>query len=352
MRNLFPILLVVFLSSCTSVSKGTVTSNSSEETPSSNNAYSPYYSNRSGVDYFVSDVYGPFNIGDPDFDATFSYRANIDNQHIIESFQLFPFNSQEPYVTTNHVPFGYRNNALIQTTFTIPINRYLTNKGLTLKFELLAYPSREVLRSYSTHLFPLTQPGWSVDDMKTGYCITRSIGFYGSGQTLSPISESFNFSYLGDYIDNEYYYRLDFSNNYMKYDSKFDLTYGSVNLKIEDKNNIFPYFSHDSNDNITVPLKATKGKNEVVTFSLKNVLFVNRKTLEMSDSNQFGFIATRDFYLPVNKRNKINNKTFSFEFNNFGKSGVTASFPVQYIAGEPLVGTSGDAKFYVVGGVK
>ena len=350
MRNFIPILLIVFLSSCTPTSKDTIVSNGLEA--SSANTYSPYHSNRSGVDYFASDVYGPFNIGDPDFDATFSYRANIDNQHIIERFQLFPFNSKDPYVTTNHTHFAYLNNALIETTFSVPIHRYLTNKGLTLKFELLAYPSMQVLKSYSTHLFPLTQPGWSIDDMKGGYLFTRSIGFYGSGQTLSPITESFNFSYLGDYIENEYYYRLDIKNNYMKYDSKFDLTYGSISLKIEDRDNVFKYFSHDSNNNIVIPLKATQEENEKVTFSIKNNLYVNRQTLEMSDSRRSGFSPTKVFYMPLNKRDEINNKTLSFEINDFGKSKLNASFPLQYVAGESLLGTSAEAKYYVIGGVK
>ena len=350
MRNLSPFLLVFLLSSCASVSKNVTTSKDLEVDSSSN--YSPYQSNKARIDYFASDVYGPFNVGDPDFDATFSYRANIDNQHIIESFQLFPFNSQEPYVTTNHAHFLYRNNALIQTTFNVPINRYLTNKGLTLKFEILAYPSREVLKSYSAMLFPCIQPGWSVESMKAGYCFTRSIGFYGNGQALANITEGFDFSYLDDYIDNEYYYRLDLKNNYIIYDSKFDLTYGTINLKIEDKNNLFPYFSHDSNDNIVIPLKATQEENGKVAFSIKNTLFVNRKTLQMSDSMQFGFIATRDFYLPINGRDKLNNQMMSFEITNFGKIKITGSFPLRYIAGEPLVGTSGDAKFYVTGGVK
>lgn len=350
MRNLFPILLIGFLSSCAPTSKDITTQNNLDAQKSSN--HSTYRSSKGYVDYFVSDVYGPFNVGDPDFDAKFSYRANIDNQRIIESFQLFPFNSQEPYVTTNHAQFLYRNNALIETTFTVPINRYLTNKGLTLKFEILSYPSRQVLKSYSAMLFPCTQPGWSVESMKTGYCFTRSIGFYGSGQALTNITEAFNFHYLDDYIDNEYYYRLDLKNNYIKYDSKFNLTYGSINLKIEDKSNLFPYFSHDSNNNIVIPLKATQEENEKVTFSIKNTLFVNRKTLQMSDSMRFGFIATRDFYFPINERNKLNNQMMNFEVTNFGKSKITASFPLQYIAGEPLVGTSGNARYYVVGGVK
>ena len=89
-----------------------------------------------------------------------------------------------------------------------------------------------------------------------------------------------------------------------------------------------------------------------MTFSIKNTLFVNRKTLQMSDSMQFGFIATRDFYLPINGRDKLNNQMMSFEITNFGKIKITGSFPLRYIAGEPLVGTSGDAKFYVTGGVK
>ena len=352
MRNPFPILFVVFLSSCTSIQKDSAKSKTLESTTSHASSISPNLSNKGGVDYFVSDVYGPFYVGDPDFDATFSYRASIENQQIIESFQVFPVSSQDPYVTTNHPPFYYRNNSLIETTFTVPIKRYLTNKGLILKFEILSSPSREVLKSYSTILYPCTQPGWSLEALKTGYCFTRNIGFYGSGKALTPVTETFDFHYLGDYIDNEYYYRLDLQNNYVKYESMFDFSYGTINLKIEDKENLFTYFNHDSDGNIIIPLKATLEKNETVTFSIKNTLYVNPITLEMSDSKQTGFNKTKDFYFPVNKQDKFNNLNVNLELISFGKCKLDATFPLQYMAGKPLVGKSGNSHYFVVGGVK
>ena len=351
MRKLILIALVTLLSSCSSNPKGNTKSESSIPVPSA--LSSPYpKSSKASIDYFVSDVYGPFNVGDPDFDATFSYRANISNQQIIESIEICPFSSGSPYATINHAPFYYQDNALIETTFTIPIHHYLTNKGLTLKFELLSYPSREVLKSYETKFFPNVQPGWTAEELKKGFYFTKYIGFYGSGQALSPVTETFNFKYIGDFIDNNYYYRLDLANNYITYDSLFDLSYEAINLKFEDRDYVFRYFSHDSNDNVILPIKAKLDSNDKVSFIFKNPLFVNKDTLDMSDSRRAGYVRTGYFYLPINKRDLLDEKAFTLEFVNFGKCKLNASFPLEYITGNSLVGTAGSSKYHVVGGVK
>ena len=85
MRKLFPIIAVTFLTSCSST-VSTELSSAYQSTLSSITSPYPNRSYKSGVDYFSSDIYGPFSVGDPDFDAKFTYRADIDNQQIVERF--------------------------------------------------------------------------------------------------------------------------------------------------------------------------------------------------------------------------------------------------------------------------
>jgi len=350
MRKLIPFLFIVFLSSCTSQQKGNTSRDSFNQTshPSSSQIIQ---SQKATVDYFSSDIYGPFHVGDSDFDAKFTYRLDIENQKIYERMLICSI-SGDTYVSTNHTPFSYQNNASINTTFTIPIKNYLTENGLTLKFEILSYPDRKVLKSYSVSIYPCLQAGWTYEQYMRGLYITRNIGFYGNGKSLTGITEAYYFHHIGEYVDNEYYYRLDLENNYMNYDSIFKLSYDSINLKIADRDNLFPNFKHDKNKNINIPLKATVNDEAKVSFSIKNTLYVNESTLEMRGSYQKGYTPTRDFYFPINKREKLIGTRMYLEFVNYGKSKVNMTFPLQYIAGEPLVGNSGSAKYFVTGGVK
>ena len=353
MRKLLPVLFIVFLTSCSSkVPQANEQSGVFNSAPSSITS-SPYpnYSYKSGADYFSSDIYGPFNVGDPDFDATFTYRADIENQQIVECFLLCDM-SGDPYVATNHAPFYYSNRQTIETTFTIPIHRYLTEKGVILKFQILSHPSRQVLKNYSVRIYPCLQAGWTYEEYMRGLYITRGIGFYGDGKGLKEVTEAYYFHHIGEYIDNDYYYKLDLENNYMNYDSKFPLTYESIKLRFLDREGVFPKFKHDSNKNIVIPLKATVDDEATARFSIKNALYVNRLTLEMSDSYQKGWSKTRDLYFPINQRNKMNNKQMYIDFVNYGKSKVNMTFPLEYICGEPLLGNSANGHYYVTGGVK
>ena len=351
MRKLLPFLLITFLTSCSSSPKSKNALNASSQAPSPATSPYPNSLSKGGADYFASDIYGPFSVGDPDFDAKFTYRADIDNQKIMERLLLCDI-SGDPYVSTNHAPFNYTNRALIETTFTIPIHRYLTDKGLTLKFQILNSSSMQVLKSYSVSIYPCVQAGWTYEEYMRGLYITRNIGFYGNGKSLQGITEAYYFHHIGEYIDNDYYYRLDLNNNYMNYDSLFELTYDAINLKFEDSENAFPSLKHDSKKNVVIPLKATVDDEATARFSIKNALYVNKLTLEMADSYQEGYIKTHDLYFPINKRDQLNEKMMYMEFVNYGKSKVNMTFPMQYLCGQPYIGSSANSHYFVVGGVK
>ena len=351
MRKLFPIVAVTFLTSCSSTVSTQVSGAAYQSTPSSMTSPYPNRSYKSGVDYFSSDIYGPFSVGDPDFDAKFLYRADIENQQIVERFLVCDMTG-DPYVSINHAPFYYSNRQTIETTFTIPIHRYFTDKGLILKFQILSNPSLQVLKNYSVRIYPCLQAGWTYEEYMRGLYITRGIGFYGDGRGLKEITEAYYFHHIGEYIDNDYYYRLDLENNYMNYDSLFPLTYDSINLRFLDEDNVFPKLKHDSKNNVVIPLKATVDNEATARFSIKNTLYVNKLTLETSDSYQKDWEETHDLYLPINQRDKLNNKQMYIDFVNYGKSKVNMSFPMQYICGEPLIGSTANSHYYVVGGVK
>ena len=301
-------------------------------------------------DSFSSDVYGPFEVGGPDIKATFNYRMNIMDQEVIERMRFFDSNNRV-LRSENHSAFKYTKLSSITTSFTIPIHNYLTNKGIILKFELLNSGTREIIKAYSATIYPYKKQTWFTDELKHNVYQSESLGFYGDGTGLKEAKEQIDFTLLGDYLSLDYYYKLNLKSARVKYISPFGLTYSGVNLRFEDHDNLFPLLTHDDNRDIVLPLKATALYN-TYSFSFRDTMYVKKDTLEMSDTLINGFSGTNDLYLPINQKDKFNNKLIYLDFVEFGKSKITASFPLRYTADSSLLGLCDEGGFCLVGGVK
>jgi len=300
-------------------------------------------------DYFKCPVYGPFQVGDPDFDATFQYRADIDNQQILERLRILT-PSGEVLNANTKVSKYYEDNALEEVTFKVPIRNCLSVKGITLKFEILAKSNRAILKSYSATIYPLSAPNNNYQYYRNNVFETLPIGFCGDGRGMKEVKETINFTHLGDYLESDYYYRLDVNNKYLLYSSDFSLTYKSLNLRFEDHEYLFPYYTHDVNDNVIIPLdfSAYQGK---VSLRYKHNFYVNKRTLETGDVYHNGFIFSPSFYLPINGKERFDNKILYLDFVEFSKTKITMSYPLRYISGKALVGTSPEGEYYISGGI-
>lgn len=301
-------------------------------------------------DYFQCPIYGPFNVGDPDFDATFKYRADIENQDIIERLRII--NSLNRVVSAqSHPSIHYFDNELIETTFTIPIHDYLTNEGITIKFEIVNKKTYSVLKEYSTTLYPITVPSLSSNYLKSNSYQSNPIAFCGDGTQMKEIYETIDFTYIGDYLDADYYYRLNIKYLYFYYRSDLSLSYNNIAMRFNDNENLFPYFAHDANNNVVIPLKTSISRSKV-TLDYLHSFYTNKRTLQSSDNYRPGFVSTKDLYLPINGRKTFNYKQIYIDFYEFGKSQITVSFPVRYIADKALIGVCSDGGYCVSGGSK
>ena len=301
------------------------------------------------MDYFVSPIYGPFKVGDPDFNATFTYRADIDNQQILERLRIFTASGE--LLNANTMPAKtYEDNALEEVTFLVPIRNCLSVKGITLKFEILAKSNRAILKTYSATIYPVSTPNNSYQYYRNNIYQSLPIGFYGDGHEMKSIKETISFSNLGDYLESDYYYRLDVKDKGFSYESDFPLTYKSLNLRFEDHENLFPYYTHDANDNVIIPLDIKNNRGRL-SFKYKTNFYINKRTLETGDIYREGFIFSPSFYLPINGKERFDNKILYLDFVEFSKSKITFSYPLRYISGKAIVGTAPEGEYYVSGGI-
>ena len=301
------------------------------------------------TDYFSCPIYGPFQVGDPDFNATFAYRADIDNQQILERLRIFTASGELLNAQTNTAK-TYEDNALEEVTFQVPIRNCLSIKGITLKFEILAKSNRAILKTYSATIYPLSIPNNNYQYYRNHIYESLPIGFYGDGQGMHAIKETISFSNLGDYLESDYYYRLDVKDKGFSYESAFTITYKSLNLRFEDHENLFPYYSHDANENVIIPLDIINNRGRL-SFKYKRNFYINKRTLETGDTYREGFIFSPSFYLPINGKEHFDNKILYLDFVEFSKSKITMSYPLRYISGKAIVGTSPEGEYYISGGI-
>ena len=215
------------------------TSSSSLSSSSSDSSFSG--------DYFYSERYGPFSLNNPsDVTASFTYGLNsISSQNVIERMRVY-LGSTVVSATSNATIY-YEKGTKKTVTFALPLRNYWTASGLTIKIEILNSSSFNVLKTFTSEFNPPSCSYIQPHDLKAGLYTSKSLGFYGDGENMHEIHESFDFTSIGDYLDVDYYYRLDVSKNQFSYpNDNSNLSYKSINLSFNDSENMFPSMTHDN----------------------------------------------------------------------------------------------------------
>lgn len=299
-------------------------------------------------DYFSCPRYGPFTLGDvPVTEVTFTYELNsIPSQRIIERVRLFRRGTL--VASSSNGSISYTKGTRKDVSFTIPIRDYWTSNGLEIRFEITD-TSYTVLKAYTANFYPPRNSQISASMLKRELYTSNSLGFYGDGEEMCEFKEIFDFRPIGDYIDNDYYYRLDISKNYFLYPNSNGLMCASATLRFNDSGYVFPYLTHLSNDDIEIPLYLYRIGDQV-HFGFNKSFYVNKRSLEISDTYQPGWAVSHSFYLPVNGRKKLNGKIFNFEINQLGYDKISTTIPLRYELDRTIVGVCTDGDYCVTGG--
>ena len=301
-------------------------------------------------DYFYCDKYGPFSLTNTkDFPATFEYELNsISNQSIIERIRVFNSNNSV-VASSSKAPFSYIRGTRRSVTFTVPFKDYWSASGLTLKFEIVNSSSAAILKAYSATFYPPSKKTVYGPLIKREIYTSKSLGFYSENNQMKEMKETFDFTVLGDYLGVDYYYRLNLLNNYFLYPHNYLLTYYGVSLRFNDDDNLFPYYSHQDNGDVVIPLSLYKS-GDTVRFKYLNTFYINKRTLQLSDTYRTGFVSTRDFYLPVNGKRLFNNKQLYIDIDRLGMDQISTSIPIKYDITRSLAGVCTDGEYCVIGG--
>ena len=310
-----------------------------------------FNSTPTGTDYFNCDTYGPFPLSSVTNNTVmaFTYQLySISSQNIIERLRLF--NSSGTVVhasakTSISYTIGTRNSV----SYTVPLRDYLTNNGLTLKFEICRASDRTILKGYSVTFYPPSNSTVSWVSLKQSVYTSKSLGFYAQNNNVQELIEKLDFTNFGDYLDVDYYYRLDLHKNVISYPNNCDFRFTNAYLAFNDKDCLFPYYPHQVSGDVNIPLKMVKNGNTIV-FQFKNNFYINKRTLQISNTYRTGFTQTKDFYLPINGRSKFNGKQLYFVLEGIGLDNISTTIPIKYDVSKSLVGVCKDGDYCVIGG--
>ena len=299
-------------------------------------------------DYFYCDRYGPFPLRNiSNFDATFVYELNhIDSQQIIERIRLFK-NGSVVSASSKGV-YSYTKGERKSVTFTINLRDHFSTSGLEIRFEIIN-TNYQVLKGHAVTIYPPSFSNIQASVLKSAPYQSQTIAFDGDGKEMRAFKERFDFTGIGDYIDNDYYYRLDIKRNKFLYPNDIILSYKAIKLRFNDSEYLFPNFTHQANGDIIIPLLLTRD-GEKINFRFKNKFYVNKRTLDISDTYLTNYISTSDFYLPINGLKKFNGTTLYIDIEEIGADKISTTIPLRYELNRAIVGTCSDGGYCVSGG--
>lgn len=301
-------------------------------------------------DYFNCGIYGPFSLDDlHNVDVNFTYELpSVSTQFVIERIRLLNSSGSVVASSAKEETYYYSGHR-VTVTFTLPLVNYWTANGLTLKFEIVKSSDRSILKTYQASFYPPSNSNIAGTYLKRNIYASKSLGFYGSNRKMNELIETYDFTNFGDYLNVDYYYRLDIKDHAFTYQSPVALICKSAYLYFNDSDNLFPYYTHQENGDIVVPIKIV-ANGRVMTFKYDRYFYINKRTLQISDTYHQGFAMTEDFYLPINGRTKFTGKQIYFQLNQLGLDSISTTIPIRYDTSKSLVGICKDGDYCIIGG--
>lgn len=293
----------------------------------------------------TSDLFGPFTAYQPNTDITLKVNTG-DSRVYSVAFTCGP-NSNDICYSSNST-FVSQNGGY-DLTINLPTYMLLSPEGMFCKL-VITRNKTGYTKTTSFTIKPITYYH-NIDPSlytKETYHIKNATYSYLNDMFFSG-DEQYSFPNYIDYLNIDTYYRLDLSDITFTHFPIQTYTYESAYMKISDYANIFPYFSHDEENYISIPLNISNNK-ATYHFGFANTMYVHPKTLQMSLNYVDGFTPTHHFYLPVNKKEAMLEEKVIICINGGGLCKSNITWNLSYLATNNMIGSCSNSDYCVVGG--
>ncbi len=234
----------------------------------------------------------------------------------------------------------------VLTSLTLTLNGRMSKGGVDVEINLSENDNK---LNISKTLLPYKKQVINTTNYKNKSCVIEGVMF--DYQTTSlVVDEIFDFKDLNEYISLKDNNALDFSSIYFSYMDGYRFSCSDVSLHIKDYKDLYPNISKSGNE-IILPMKYTINSN-VISFDLNQTMYVNTKTLDMSDHPLDGYQETNELFIPSGKEDDfLNNENYIY-ISEAGYSNSDILIPLNFYFDHHYVGECYNSDYCVHGGIK
>lgn len=254
------------------------------------------------IDYFLM---SPLKIGEETF---------ISIKTVTTSKEGIPF---KVYIENEKYPDGQEivNASLKNGIYSFKYNNYYTCIGEnTIWF---TYVSKSMLFKQRHIAYVAESKRVSLEDDNVVKS-SSNILVYTKMNGWRIINEQFEFSGFDDLYIPDYYHKLDLSDFSFTRDILYDSDFAfDATLIVSNVDGVFNDIGGPTSL-VSIPLKAVKDDKNKFHLEPSINLYVDSKTLKMSDKNKEGYIKTKHLYFPINKMNEQDKYDLLIKINKLG----------------------------------
>lgn len=234
------------------------------------------------------------------------------------------------------------------TSFSVeyPLRYKLTGDGLRFDFEI-TFLNR--VTTYSGLLYPFTNQVINVSNYKDSVYTTEN-RFIKVETNQVVTGESFSFADYNEYLSKKSDNTIDFSTIKFKYLNDYSFKYLKAEYHIKDYKNVYPHLKK-TNGEIVLDMICIPNNGEI-SFSLLQIMYVNKDTLDMSNIKLPNYVITSDLYVPIGKQSLLEENDSYILIKEAGYSAVDLMFPLTFYLSKPMLGLCHDSDYCIAGGVR
>ena len=294
-----------------------------------------------------SELIGPFEKYQSDKSARFLLQSTLSERvNVMARLFFYDIKTKNSKVVTSAVQtIPAKGSSSFNVT--IPISKYLGPLGMEITLEVTNIVSSEKYCSYTRTIYPIGHNSIDpLDYLDNGYLIKATATRFPD----RAYAERLYFPNYSDYFLTDIYYRIPFEQFDIQVGGNYtNIPLGTGQMILRDSASLFPNLKSDGSD-ITIPLNMEKiGENYRII--LAESLYVHPKQLTMSSVPISGYVATNNFYFPVNQLYQMQGLQAHFDIYDFGNSKTNLSWDCYYDPSGSFIGACNNSQFCIVGGI-
>lgn len=293
---------------------------------------------------------GPYEKNQSDVSVEYMIKSSVQPKSPI--YEIFRFgNESNPNLrTVTKASHRMPSTKKYTSSVTIPTKTFLGDNGMKITYEL-HFDDGTFIESKEFYLYP--KKSETIDPTKYGsdtYSCS-SCKVWVTSDEVTNLDERYGFRSVDDYFLTDVYYRLPLEQFVIQTSlSSSDFSYEKAYLKVTGLSDYFPGLVFTNNE-CTIPLTVNY-KRGFLSFQIDENLYVEKRTLTISNIPRTGYVLTRHFYLPINRCHDLVGSAFTLGIEGIGYNKVSFVWNSSLLAENPLLGNCHNSGYCVVGTVK